>query len=40
MIDDTILTVKELAEYWKCHPATIYRYLKVGGLPAFHVGSD
>ena len=35
-----IMTVKELAEYLKIHPSTIYRLLKTGQLPAFRVGSD
>jgi len=35
-----ILTVRELSEYLKVHPSTIYRLLKTGQLPAFRVGSD
>jgi excisionase family DNA binding protein len=35
-----VLTVKDLAEYLKVHPSTIYRLLKGGQLPAFKVGSD
>lgn len=36
----SVLTVKELAEYLKVHPSTIYRLLKRGQLRAFKVGSD
>ena len=36
----SILTVRELSEYLKVHPSTIYRLLKTGQLPAFRVGSD
>lgn len=35
-----VLTVKELSEYLKVHPSTIYRQLKRGRLPALKVGSD
>ena len=33
-----VLTVKELSDYLKVHPSTIYRQLKRGRLPAFKVG--
>jgi excisionase family DNA binding protein len=35
-----IMTVRELAEYLRAHPSTIYRLLRQGKLPAFRVGSD
>ena len=35
-----VLTVKDLCEYLRVHPSTIYRLLKAGQLPAFKVGSD
>ena len=35
-----VLTVKELSDYLKVHPSTIYRQLKRGRLPAFKLGSD
>ena len=38
--DTKVMTVKELSDYLKVHPSTIYRQLKRGGLPAFKVGSD
>jgi excisionase family DNA binding protein len=41
-ISDTrsVLTVKELAEYLKVHPSSIYRLLSKGELPTFKVGTD
>lgn len=38
--DNKVLTVKELCDYLRVHPSTIYRQLKRGGLPAFKIGSD
>lgn len=38
--DSKVLTVKELSNYLKVHPSTVYRQLKRGNLPAFKVGSD
>jgi excisionase family DNA binding protein len=35
-----IMTVRELANYLRVHPMTIYRQLKLGQLPAFRVGGD
>jgi len=35
-----ILTVRELANYLKVHPSTIYHLLETRQLPAFKVGSD
>jgi excisionase family DNA binding protein len=34
------MTVRELADYLRVHPTTVYRQLKLGELPAFRVGSD
>ena len=36
----TILTVKELSEYLRVHPTTIYRLLGTKQIPGFRVGSD
>ena len=36
----TILTVKEIAEYLRVHPATIYRLLRAKQIPGFRVGGD
>ena len=33
-----ILTVKELAEYIKLTTVTIYKYVKVGAIPAHKIG--
>lgn len=35
---EKILTARELADYLRVHPSTIYRLLRKGGLPAFKVG--
>jgi excisionase family DNA binding protein len=35
-----LVTVKELSNYLRVHPSTIYRLLKRGELPAFKLGSD
>jgi excisionase family DNA binding protein len=34
------MTVKELSEYLRVHPTTIYKLLKRRELPGFRVGSD
>jgi excisionase family DNA binding protein len=34
------MTVKELSEYLRVHPATVYKLLHGGKLPAFRVGTD
>ncbi len=35
-----LVTVKELSNYLRVHPSTIYRLLKRGDLPALKLGSD
>ncbi len=35
-----IMTVRELAEYLRVHPSTVYRLLQQSKLPAFRVGFD
>jgi excisionase family DNA binding protein len=39
-MNNTIMTVRELSDYLRVHPTTVYRLLKGGKLPAFRVGSD
>ena len=34
------LTLREVADYLRVHPTTIYRLLKKNQIPAFKVGSD
>ena len=34
------MTVKELADYLRVNPSTIYRLLKQKSIPGFRVGSD
>lgn len=35
-----MMTVKELSEYLRVHPSTIYKLLRRRELPGFRVGSD
>lgn len=35
-----ILTVKEVADYLRLHPTTIYRLIASYEIPAFRVGAD
>ena len=35
-----VLTVRELSDYLRVHPSTIYRLLKRGEIPGFKLGSD
>jgi excisionase family DNA binding protein len=35
-----VMTVKELAEFLRVNPATIYRLLRDGRIPGFRVGSE
>jgi excisionase family DNA binding protein len=37
---EPMMTVGELAAYWRVHTTTIYRLLREGKIPAFRVGSD
>jgi excisionase family DNA binding protein len=34
------MTVHDVSAYLRVHPSTIYRMLKQGQIPAFHVGGD
>ena len=38
--DKRVMTVKDVAEYLRVHPTTVYRQLKDGLLPAFKVGTN
>ena len=35
-----MLTVRELSEYLRVHPTTVYRLLRAKQLPGFRVGSE
>jgi excisionase family DNA binding protein len=35
-----VMTVKELSEYLRVHPSTVYKLLRRGELPAFRIGTD
>jgi excisionase family DNA binding protein len=39
MADMEVMTVKEVAEYLKMKPVTIYKLAKEGRIPAFKVAS-
>jgi excisionase family DNA binding protein len=36
--DDDIMTIRQVAEYLKCHPTTLYRLVKMGRVTGFRVG--
>ena len=36
----TILTVREVSEFLRIHPTTIYRLVRTNQIPGFRVGSD
>jgi excisionase family DNA binding protein len=35
-----VMTVREVSEYLRVHPSTIYKLVRHGELPAFRIGSD
>lgn len=35
-----VVTVKELSEYLRVHPSTIYKLVRRGELPGFRIGTD
>jgi len=35
-----ILTIKEVANYLRIHPSTVYKLVKEHRIPAFRIGSD
>ncbi|HVN90097.1 MAG TPA: helix-turn-helix domain-containing protein [Candidatus Binataceae bacterium] len=37
---EEVFTIKELSDYLRVHPTTIYRLLRQGRLPGFRVGSN
>lgn len=39
-MDDTILTIKEVAAYLKVNERTVYRLAASGNIPAFKVGGS
>lgn len=39
-VGSKLMTVKEVSEYLRIHPSTVYRQLKRGRFPAFKIGSD
>ena len=39
-VQSPIITLKEVAEYLKVHPTTVYRLIHREDLPTFKVGAD
>ena len=39
-MNEEILTVKEIAEYLKLNPITIYRWANRGEIPCFKIGDE
>ena len=39
-VASVLLTVRELADYLRVHPTTVYRLLRAKQLPGFRVGSE
>jgi excisionase family DNA binding protein len=35
-----IMTLKDVAEFLKCHESTVYRQLKKGNIPRWRLGRD
>ena len=35
-----VMTVKELSDYLRVHPSTVYKLLRRGDLPGFRIGTD
>jgi len=40
LVNDDVMTLREVAEYLRIHQTTLYRLIKRGKIPAFRVGSD
>jgi excisionase family DNA binding protein len=40
MADDDILTVREISNLLRLHPATVYKLVKQGKIPSFRIGSE
>jgi excisionase family DNA binding protein len=38
--DARVMTVRELSDYLRSHPSSIYRLLRRGELPGFRIGAD
>ncbi|MGO9449585.1 MAG: helix-turn-helix domain-containing protein [Candidatus Binataceae bacterium] len=37
---NAIMTLKEVAEYLRVNPVTVYKLIRQGGIPVFKIGSD
>jgi excisionase family DNA binding protein len=35
-----VMTVRDLSEYLRVHPSTVYKLLRRGEVPAFRIGTD
>ena len=39
-MDYSVLKIKELAEYLRVHPSTLYKLVNAGEIPGFRIGSE
>ena len=39
-IDYEVLTLKEVSNLLRIHPATVYRLIRQGKIPSFQIGTD
>ena len=37
---EEVWTIRDLANYLRCHTSTVYRLVKKGDIPHFRIGSD
>ncbi len=37
---ESVMTLRELAQFLRCHESTVYRLTKRGQIPAFRLGSE
>ena len=40
MLLEPLMTLSEVARYLRCHPSTVYKLLRKGGLPGIQVANE